>query len=167
MAYSATLSRMRNLLSREDHMRLLHLFSRAGLSMDHAQFDAPLLDKATAAILRTRDGKLRLAVPISPLGDCVFLNDVSHEEMCQALQTHKDLVAQFPREGKGLDAFVDSSDTGYNLHGVSTVEDSSDDQDHLEVNHVVPVSLRSQKTLDEVVVTAIPKAGLGDVAVKV
>ena len=98
-------------------MRLLNLFSRAGLAMDHEAFDAPLLAKATSAILRTRNGKLRAAVPVSPMGECVFLNDVSHEEMCTALKVHKDLMVQFPRLGAGIDAYVDASDTGYTLDG--------------------------------------------------
>ncbi|KAG6021537.1 hypothetical protein E4U40_005206 [Claviceps sp. LM458 group G5] len=162
MAYSATLSRKRNLLTEEDHMRLLRLFSRAGLSMDHPQFDAPMLDKATAAILRTRDGKLRLAVPISPLGDCVFLNDVSHEEMSEVLDAHKKLVGQFPREGKGLDAFVDASDTGYNVHDASATATSGTEEKQAESNQTVPVSsLRSQKPIDHQ-----GRLG-GDVAVRV
>ena len=117
MSYSATLSHMRGLLSAADHQRLLCLFSRAGLSMDHEQFDDALLDKATAAILKTRDGKLRAAVPISPMGDCAFLNDVSREEMLSALKTHKRLMKEFPRHGAGIDAFVDASDTGYTVGG--------------------------------------------------
>ncbi|KAG5922294.1 hypothetical protein E4U42_005514 [Claviceps africana] len=174
MAYSATLSRKRNLLTHEDHMRLLRLFSRAGLSMDHAQFDAPLLDKATAAILRTRDGKLRLAVPVSPLGECVFLNDVSHEEMSRVLQLHKDLVAQFPRKGHGLDAYVDASDTGYSVQAPSTADESdevasseNENEDHESNYHAVPASLRSQKPLDEAILGNIPDAKRGDVAVRV
>ncbi|CCE29027.1 hypothetical protein E4U35_001845 [Claviceps purpurea] len=161
MAYSATLSRKRNLLTEEDHMRLLRLFSRAGLSMDHPQFDAPMLDKATAAILRTRDGKLRLAVPISPIGECVFLNDVSHEEMSEVLEVHKKLVGQFPREGKGLDAFVDASDTGYNVHDASAAGTSGAEEKQAESNQTVPVSLRSQKPMDHQ-----GRLG-GDVAVRV
>ncbi|KAF4511840.1 hypothetical protein G6O67_001047 [Ophiocordyceps sinensis] len=117
MAYSATLAHVRGLLSADDHMRLLRLFSRAGLSMDHAQFDGPLLQRATAAILKTRDGSLRAAVPVSPMGECVFLNDVTHDDMCAALEAHKTLMRQFPRNGEGLDAFVDASDTGYTVHG--------------------------------------------------
>jgi 3-dehydroquinate synthase len=117
MAFSATVSHVRGLLSSEDHTRLLRLFSRAGLSMDHPAFDGPLLEKATAAILRTRDGKLRAAVPVTPLGKCVFLNDVSHDEMCTALTEHKRIVANFPRGGQGIDAYVDASDTGYTMHG--------------------------------------------------
>lgn len=117
MAYSATLAHSRGLLSSEEHKRLLNLFSRAGLSMDHPQFDGPLLESATAAILKTRDGKLRAAVPVSPMGDCVFLNDVKHEEMCNALETHKKLMKSFPRQGEGLEAYVDASDTGYTVQG--------------------------------------------------
>lgn len=85
--------------------------------MDHEAFDGPLLAKATSAILRTRNGKLRAAVPVSPMGECVFLNDVSHEEMCTSLKVHKNLMAQFPRLGAGIDAYVDASDTGYTLDG--------------------------------------------------
>ncbi|KAK5140113.1 hypothetical protein LTR04_003154 [Oleoguttula sp. CCFEE 6159] len=115
MAYSATLANMRGLLSDEEHKRILNLFSRAGLSMDHHQFDEDMLDKATAAILKTRDGKLRAAVP-SPLGSCVFINDVSAEDMNAALRKHKEIMKQYPRNGEGLEAFVDSSDTGYTMN---------------------------------------------------
>ncbi|KAI9743450.1 MAG: hypothetical protein M1818_002762 [Claussenomyces sp. TS43310] len=112
MAYSATLANNRKLISDAEHRRLLHLFSRAGLSMDHHQFDEDILAKATTAILKTRDGLLRAAVP-SPIGSCVFLNDVSAEEMNEALQRHKEIMKEFPRNGEGLEAYVDASDTGY------------------------------------------------------
>lgn len=112
MAYSATLANIRGLLSDQEHRRILNLFSRAGLSMDHPQFDEEILDKGTAAILKTRDGKLRAAVP-SPLGKCVFLNDVGAEELNAALRRHKELMQEYPRNGEGLEAFVDASDTGY------------------------------------------------------
>lgn len=122
MAYSATLARQRNLLSEEEHLRILNLFSRCGLSMDHPQFDEEILEKATQAILRTRDGLLRAAVP-APLGSCVFLNDVEHKEMAEALRVHKQMMKKFPREGAGLEAFVDASDTGYTMNA-APVEDS-------------------------------------------
>lgn len=115
MAYSATLANQRGLLSDEEHRRLLNLFSRVGLSMDHPQFDEDILDKGTKAILKTRDGKLRAAVP-NPLGSCVFLNDVSQQEMSDALRKHKEIMKEYPREGAGLEAFVDSSDTGYTMN---------------------------------------------------
>lgn len=135
MAYSATLANMRGLLSDEEHKRLLNLFSRAGLSMDHELFDEDMVDKATQAILKTRDGKLRLAVP-NPLGSCTFLNDVTTEEMNAALRKHKEIMKQYPRQGAGLDAFVDSSDTGYTVND-APVEDSMSNGgkvDHSEKN---------------------------------
>lgn len=116
MAYSATLANLRGVLSDADHQRILGLFSKAGLSMDHHQFDEEILDKGTQAILRTRDGLLRAAVP-SPLGKCIFLNDVSLEEMLEALRAHKELMKKYPRNGEGIEAFVDSSDTGYTVNG--------------------------------------------------
>lgn len=122
MAYSATLANMRGILPETDYKRLLGLFSRAGLSMDHHDFNEDILDKGTKQILKTRDGKLRAAVP-APLGSCVFLNDVSQDEMFAALRQHKEVCKNYPRNGEGLDAFVDSSDTGYTTNGTN-VEDS-------------------------------------------
>lgn len=112
MAYSATLANNRKLISDQEHRRILNLFSRAGLSMDHYLFDEEILDKGTAAILKTRDGKLRAAVP-SPIGSCVFLNDVGATELNEALRRHKELMKEYPRNGEGLEAYVDASDTGY------------------------------------------------------
>lgn len=127
MAYSATLANMRGLLNDEEHKRLLNLFSRAGLSMDHEMFDEDMLEKATKAILKTRDGLLRAAVP-NPIGTCVFLNDVSAEEMNAALRKHKELMKGYPRQGAGLDAFVDASDTGYTLNDVPVEEALKNDK---------------------------------------
>lgn len=118
MAYSATLANVRGLLNDQDYTRLLNLFSKAGLSMDHHQFNEDILDRGTKAILRTRDGLLRAAVP-SPLGSCVFLNDVTMDEMYDALRKHKEVMKSYPRNGEGLEAFVDASDTGYTMNGIA------------------------------------------------
>ncbi|KAK2006586.1 3-dehydroquinate synthase [Colletotrichum eremochloae] len=131
MAFSATLAHVLGKLSSEEHRRLLNLFSRAGLSMDHPQFDEDMLEKATSAILKTRDGQLRAAVP-SPLGQCVFLNDVSHKDMCAALKVHKALMKEYPRGGAGLEAYVDASDTGYTINGTSVEDESRKAMDGVE-----------------------------------
>lgn len=112
MAYSATLANSRGLISDAEHRRILNLFARAGLSMDHPLFNEEILDKGTQAILKTRDGKLRAAVP-NPIGSCTFLNDVSAKELNAALNRHKKLMQEYPRNGEGLEAYVDASDTGY------------------------------------------------------
>jgi 3-dehydroquinate synthase len=136
MAYSATLANLRGLLSDQEHKRLLDLFSRAGLSMDHHQFDEDILDKGTKAILKTRDGKLRAAVP-SPLGKCVFLNDVSMDEMFAALKQHKQIMKNYPRNGEGLEAFVDASDTGYTLNNAPVENHSNGTSNGLSSLHVL------------------------------
>ncbi|KAI1495338.1 Dehydroquinate synthase-like protein [Biscogniauxia mediterranea] len=112
MAYSATLANKRGLLTNNEHRRLLNLFSRAGLSIDHPQFDEDVLEKGTAAILKTRDGLLRLAVP-NPLGTCAFVNDATVQELKDTLHRHKEIAKAYPRAGAGIEAYVDSSDTGY------------------------------------------------------
>lgn len=115
MAYSATLAHIQGYLSEEEMKRLHTLFSRCGLSMDHHQFDEEILDKATQAILKTRDGKLRAAVP-NPLGSCAFINDISKDELASALRKHKEIMKSYPRNGEGVEAYVDASDTGYTMN---------------------------------------------------
>ena len=121
MAYSATLANMRGLISDAEHRRILNLFSRAGLSMDHEQFNEEILDKGTAAILKTRDGLLRAAVP-NPIGTCTFLNDVDISELNEALRRHKSLMKEYPRNGEGIEAYVDASDTGYTENTIVEAE---------------------------------------------
>ncbi len=112
MAYSATLADSRGLITDVEHRRLLNLFSRADLSMDRHLFNKEILIEATAAILKTRDGLLRAAVP-NPIGQCTFLNNVSSDEMNNALKRHKELMKDYPRNREGLEAYVDANDTGY------------------------------------------------------
>ena len=139
MAYSATLANSRKLISDKEHRRILDLFSRAGLSMDHPQFDEDILDKGTAAILKTRDGLLRAAVP-NPIGSCTFLNDVEPKELNAALLRHKKIMREYPRNGEGLEAFVDSSDTGYtenNKEAVEALEVAAEKADTFNDNKVI------------------------------
>jgi 3-dehydroquinate synthase len=116
MAYTATLAYDRGMLSQEEHTRLLKLFSRAGLCIDHPLYDDSVIEKGTEAILKTRDGSLRLAVP-SPLGQCKFVNEYTVEDLQRVLKVHKEHTAQFPRSGAGKEAYVDSSDTGETMKG--------------------------------------------------
>lgn len=111
MAFTATVGLEMGLISKDEHTRLLRLFSRAGLSIDHPQFDETVLEKATEAILKTRDGKLRLATP-GPLGKCTFVNDYTLKNLQRILKVHKTLTQEYPRQGAGLEAYVDASDTG-------------------------------------------------------
>ncbi|MCJ1479726.1 hypothetical protein MMC13_008412 [Lambiella insularis] len=136
MAYSATLANNLKLISDHEHRRILDLFSRAGLSMDHPQFNEEILDKGTAAILKTRDGMLRAAVP-NPIGSCTFINNISNSQLNEALRRHKQLMKMYPRNGEGLEAYVDASDTGYtenNKQEVLALETAAEEAGSLNGN---------------------------------
>ena len=109
-------------MSKDEHERLLRLFSRAGLSIDHPLFDDAVLEKATAAILRTRDGSLRLATP-GPLGQCTFVNEFTIKNLQRILEVHKKFVHNYPRQGAGIEAYVDASDTGETKQNKDEIKD--------------------------------------------
>jgi demethyl-4-deoxygadusol synthase len=105
MALSTTLAEQRGLISATDRDRVLSTMSALGLSLDSEYLTPDLLTKATAAILKTRDGILRAAVP-DPIGTCRFLNDVADGELAETLTLHKKLCGEFDRGGDGVDAFA-------------------------------------------------------------
>jgi 3-dehydroquinate synthase len=109
MAFSVTIAWKRGLITIEERDRILCLMSRVGLTLDHELFEIELIWKATKSIMLTRDGLQRAAMP-SPIGQCIFLNDLTYEELKQDLKEHKELVKTFPRVGDGLDAYVDQND---------------------------------------------------------
>ncbi len=108
MALSATLAAKRGYISNADRDRILSLMSGLGLSLDHPLMEADLMWKATESIIQTRDGKLRAAVPC-PIGTCHFINDLSYDELEEAIADHKRLCVDYPRSGDGLDAYISSA----------------------------------------------------------
>lgn len=109
MAFSTTLAWKKGYISLEERDLILNTMSKVGLSLDHQLFDIDLVWKATQSIVLTRDGLLRAAVP-KPIGECVFLNDLTREELEETLVIHKAHVKNMPRGGSGIDAFVDAVD---------------------------------------------------------
>lgn len=109
MAFSTTIAWRRGLITLEERDRILNLMSRVGLALDHELFEIELVWKATKSIILTRDGQQRAAMP-NPIGQCTFVNDLTYDELKEALKEHKELIKSYPRAGDGLDAFVDRSD---------------------------------------------------------
>lgn len=109
MALSVTIAYRRHLITIEERDRIHRLMSRVGLTLDHDLFDSELLWKATKSIMLTRDGHQRAAMP-NPIGECTFVNDLTYEELKDALQEHKTLIKIYPRAGQGLDCYVDQND---------------------------------------------------------
>lgn len=109
MALSATIAARRGYITDADRDRILGLMSRVGLALDHPLLTSDLLWHATTSITQTRDGWQRAAMP-RPIGECFFANDLTGEELETALDEHKQLCANYPRAGAGVDAYAGSSD---------------------------------------------------------
>lgn len=112
MAYSITLAHSRGMLNDSQRDEWFGLITSIGLSIDHENFTPELILAATEAIKKTRDGKQRFAVPDGEFGKCVFLNDVSGDELVKVLETHKQFVKERFPGYKGESAFVDAGDLG-------------------------------------------------------
>ncbi|MCZ8192860.1 MAG: sedoheptulose 7-phosphate cyclase [Microcystis sp. LE19-338.1B] len=105
MAFTATIAQLRGYISVEDRNRILGLMSRLGLAIDSPYLTPELLWKATEAITRTRDGLQRAAAP-RPIGQCVFMNDLTRSELDKALAVHRAIAQNYPRQGNGEDMYV-------------------------------------------------------------
>lgn len=105
MALSTTLAEQRGHISVSERDRVLGLMSDMGLALDSEYLSPELLASATTAILKTRDGLLRAAVP-APIGRCIFLNDLSTVELADTLLLHRKLCIDYPRGGDGIDMFT-------------------------------------------------------------
>ena len=110
MAFSATIAQRRGYITSEERDRILGLMSRLGLALDHPLLEIDLLWRATQSISKTRDGLQRAAMP-RPIGNCFFANDLTREELEQALADHKRVCASYPRGGAGVDAYVGSEES--------------------------------------------------------
>jgi len=104
MALSATIAANRGYITTEERDRILGLIGGLGLALDHPLMDEELLWEATESITLTRDGLLRAAMP-RPIGTCFYMNDLTREELSQALADHKQLCVNYPRGGEGVDMY--------------------------------------------------------------
>lgn len=108
MALSMTLAAKRGIVPETERDRVHGVISRVGLMLDHpVQWESDNMAAATREIEKTRNGLLRAAVPIEKLGQCAYLNDVSHEELMEAVEQHKAISAQYPRNGLGVDFWIE------------------------------------------------------------
>jgi 3-dehydroquinate synthetase len=105
MAFSTTLAEQRGYISVSDRDRIFWLMSRLGLSLTSPYLTSELMAKASDAILQTRDGLFRAAVP-RPIGSCHFVNDLIQAELDEALEIHNEVCRKYPRGGDGEDVFI-------------------------------------------------------------
>jgi demethyl-4-deoxygadusol synthase len=105
MAFSATIAQHRGYITVAERDRILGLMSRLGLAIDSSYLTPELLWQATKSISRTRDGLQRAAAPC-PIGECVFMNDLTRLELDEVLTVHRDICQSYPRQGNGEDMYV-------------------------------------------------------------
>jgi demethyl-4-deoxygadusol synthase len=105
MAFSATIAQQRGYITVADRDRILGLMSRLGLAIDSPYLTPELLWQATKSISRTRDGLQRAAAPC-PIGECMFMNDLTRAELDEALAVHRAICEGYPRRGDGEDMYV-------------------------------------------------------------
>ena len=105
MALSTTIAEQRGYLSAPERDRIFALMGRLGLALTSPYLTPELLSAASDAILKTRGGLLRAAVP-RPIGTCFFINDLSSGELERALSTHQELCRGYQRAGDGQDMFT-------------------------------------------------------------
>ncbi|ORX40316.1 hypothetical protein BD324DRAFT_648899 [Kockovaella imperatae] len=159
MAYSITLAHSRGLINDVQRDEWFHLISSVGLSMDHEAFDEQLIEAATEAIKKTRDGKQRFAVPDGEFGKCLFLNDVPLSELKSILKVHKDFVKSRYGSGDGLEAYVDAGDLGADPEKYAAKGQPKDTADSLKRNGIEGVKVKTAA----VAAGAVPIDGTGHV----
>ena len=151
MAYSATLSNLLGFLPPASYVRLLGLFSKLGLALDHPEFTLELLKAATDATTKTRDGKLRAPLPTANLGTHVILPSVEWKDLAAAWESHKKVVRELPRRGLGVDATIDIR--------------VGADEDWCQCQHADPTeidALKKEVAIDEVVLKRETKGEVKD-----
>ncbi|WP_036482409.1 sedoheptulose 7-phosphate cyclase [Myxosarcina sp. GI1] len=105
MALSATIAARRGYITEAERDRILQTMNNIGLALDNPLLDIDLLWKASESITQTRDGLLRAAVP-KPIGTCYFINDLSKEELEEALAEHRRICADYPDAGLGTQVYM-------------------------------------------------------------
>ncbi|MGW7411134.1 sedoheptulose 7-phosphate cyclase [Streptomyces sp. NPDC054863] len=84
MALTTVIAQRRGLVTEEQAERVLNVMRTLELPRWHPLLDASLLTAALAETVRHRDGQQRLPLPVG-IGDAVFVNDVTAEELGAAV----------------------------------------------------------------------------------
>jgi 3-dehydroquinate synthase len=93
MVFSLILSKQRGLLSQYDLERVLRVMRQLNLPISHELCTAEFMQEALDDTVKHRNGRQRLPLTIG-IGECMFVNDVSREEIeSAAIELHQ-LVAQ-------------------------------------------------------------------------
>lgn len=104
MGFGAHLSYQQGWISSADRDRIMRLISDFELSLWHPILDrVELLHQAQQKMTEKRGGNLVAPLPKGAIGQCGYLNELSPEQLYQAMQEYKSLCQTFPRGGVGIE----------------------------------------------------------------
>jgi 3-dehydroquinate synthase len=90
VAFSSVLAYNRGLLSSNEKNRIINLMKKLGLPYTNQYITASLFWDSVLERKQHRDGFQRIPLPAS-IGQCVFINDITYEELSQACQLMKEI----------------------------------------------------------------------------
>ncbi|MGD1920879.1 MAG: sedoheptulose 7-phosphate cyclase [Pleurocapsa sp.] len=135
MGFGAYLSYKMNWISEAQFHRIMSLISSFGLSLWHdIMHKKETLWSSQVKILEKRGGNLVAPLPRNEIGQCDYLNSLSQAELYQAIDEYKEICAEYPRNGLGIDPLC--SDVG--LEDPSTVAHAPKDLETAESSSVTP-----------------------------
>jgi len=107
MALGATLAERRGWIGPEKRSAIHQLISSCELAVDHPVLDDhELLMEAQTKMIEKRGGRLWAPLPRGRIGACDYADDVSSEELRDAVEYHHALCASLPREGAGVEMYL-------------------------------------------------------------
>ena len=118
MGFGAYLSHRAGWIDQAAFERILRLISGYGLSLWHDILrDDRVMVEAHRKIIQKRGGNLVAPIPKGAIGRCGYLNDLSEEDLLNAIVDYEKVCTDYPRAGRGIDPLC--SDVG--LQNPSTV----------------------------------------------
>ena len=118
MGFGAYLSYHLDWITEEQLHRILKLISSFGLSLWHdILLKKETLWSSQVKIVQKRGGNLVAPLPKDEIGKCGYLNSLSQAELYQAIDKYREICAEYPRQGYGIEPLC--SDVG--LEDPSTV----------------------------------------------
>ena len=111
MGFGAYLSRAEGWISEDEFLRILNLISAMELSLWHPIMDeVDMIWSSQVKMIQKRGGNLCAPIPKNGLGQCGYLNDLPYDLLKTRLSEYKEICADFPRQGLGVE--VHCADVG-------------------------------------------------------
>jgi 2-epi-5-epi-valiolone synthase len=105
MAFSLVIAAVLGLFPQHEIAPQFRLMAELGLPRWHPKLTFALVDYALSAMRKHRGGLIRLPLPLE-IGECTFVNDLTRNDLSQALALHKRLCHEFEETNAERTEFV-------------------------------------------------------------